>query len=246
MTAKKKIPQKASRPAPRPAAKKTPVKTAAKASATPARREKAVATREALLDAAEKVFYEHGVARARLEDIAATAGMTRGAVYWHFKDKTDILTALLMRLHNEWFERLRDVLGRKSATLKSFEDFIAEATIDLEKDERKRRVLSIFFLKCDDAGDLGAFNEVKKKSHGEILALYTDFFGRVLPADFGAPPAQVALAFDIYASGMISEGMRHGMFSIAREARGLWRIFFRSLEAAPVAAKPAKARPRKA
>jgi len=47
-----------------------------------ARRTKAeaAATREALIDAAEEMFMEHGVARTSLEQIARHAGMTRGAV----------------------------------------------------------------------------------------------------------------------------------------------------------------------
>lgn len=53
-------------------------------------KEDAFATRNSLLDAAEQVFYEQGVARASLNEIAQRAGATRGAVYWHFKDKLDL------------------------------------------------------------------------------------------------------------------------------------------------------------
>ena len=45
-------------------------------------KEDAFATRNSLLDAAEQVFYEQGVARASLNEIAQRAGATRGAVYW--------------------------------------------------------------------------------------------------------------------------------------------------------------------
>lgn len=48
-------------------------------------KEDACATRNSLLDAAEQVFYEQGVARASLNEIAQRAGATRGAVYWYFK-----------------------------------------------------------------------------------------------------------------------------------------------------------------
>ncbi len=59
----------------------------------------AEATRESLLDAAESMFMEKGVARASLEEIARTAGVTRGgAVYWHFRNKQDILDAMLERV----------------------------------------------------------------------------------------------------------------------------------------------------
>lgn len=57
----------------------------------------AAVTREQLLDAAERVFSEHGVASATLGEVAAAAGVTRGAVYWHFRDKGDLLGALCER-----------------------------------------------------------------------------------------------------------------------------------------------------
>ena len=58
----------------------------------------AAATREALLDAAEHAFRERGVARTSLAEVAAAAGMTRGAVYWHFRDKADLFEALCERV----------------------------------------------------------------------------------------------------------------------------------------------------
>lgn len=63
------------------------------------RRSKADAeqTRQKILEAAELLFSEQGVARTTLERIARTAGVTRGAFYWHFKDKAAILSALYER-----------------------------------------------------------------------------------------------------------------------------------------------------
>ena len=55
----------------------------------------AEATRDQLLDAAQTVFYEKGVAGASLAEVAKEAGLTRGAIYWHFGDKVDLFNALL-------------------------------------------------------------------------------------------------------------------------------------------------------
>src|SRR5437870_12719349 len=57
----------------------------------------AAVTREQLLDAAERVFREQGVAHTSLTEVAASAGVTRGAVYWHFKDKADLFSAMCER-----------------------------------------------------------------------------------------------------------------------------------------------------
>ena len=52
-------------------------------------------TRQKIVEAAENVFCEKGVCNSTIEDIALRAGMTRGAVYWHFRDKHEILCAVL-------------------------------------------------------------------------------------------------------------------------------------------------------
>lgn len=61
-------------------------------------KEQALATRSALLDAAEQLFHERGVSRTTLQDIAMAAGVTRGAVYWHFADKGALFNAMLERV----------------------------------------------------------------------------------------------------------------------------------------------------
>jgi TetR/AcrR family acrAB operon transcriptional repressor len=57
-------------------------------------KEDAEKTREAILKAALRVFYESGVSRASLAQIGSAAGVSRGAVYWHFKDKNDLFLQL--------------------------------------------------------------------------------------------------------------------------------------------------------
>lgn len=61
-------------------------------------KEDALATRNHLLDAAEHVFLAQGVAGTSLNDIALAAGTTRGAIYWHFKDKADLFNAMMDRV----------------------------------------------------------------------------------------------------------------------------------------------------
>lgn len=67
-------------------------------------KEDALATRHRILDAAEQVFESQGVARTSLQQVAAEAGVTRGAIYWHFKDKAELFSAMMDRvlLPCEW------------------------------------------------------------------------------------------------------------------------------------------------
>jgi len=76
-------------------------------------KEEAQATRDRLIDAAEHLFQSRGVSRTSLQQIAEQAGATRGAVYWHFKDKADLFNAMMERvtLPMENAIRIPDVPG---------------------------------------------------------------------------------------------------------------------------------------
>ena len=81
-------------------------------------KENAIATRSSLIDAAEQVFCEKGVSRASLSDIAQAAGATRGAIYWHFKDKLDLFGAMMDRVTLPLEQGLKGV-NRKFRNLSS-------------------------------------------------------------------------------------------------------------------------------
>ncbi len=70
-------------------------------------KEEAQETRRQILEAAEQAFYDRGVARTTLADIATLAGVTRGAIYWHFSNKADLVQAMLDSLHEPLEEMAR-------------------------------------------------------------------------------------------------------------------------------------------
>src|ERR1700685_2560945 len=75
-------------------------------------KERAEATRRKLLAAAETIFARDGFEAARLEDIAAEAGYTRGAFYANFESKEDIFFALLERWMGERIEQVNSLLRK--------------------------------------------------------------------------------------------------------------------------------------
>ncbi len=122
-----------------------------------ARRTKAEAdeTRAKLLDAAEEVFFEKGVARASLSEIAQRAGATRGAVYWHFKDKVDVFMSMLERVCMPFDEICTD----KYAELEPLERVCRSiyAVFDsMDGDERRRKIFDIALFKMEYVGELEA------------------------------------------------------------------------------------------
>jgi AcrR family transcriptional regulator len=62
---------------------------------TRAARDEGLAARDELLDAALRVFALRGYQQAGVDEIAAAAGYSKGALYWHFSGKEDLLLTLL-------------------------------------------------------------------------------------------------------------------------------------------------------
>ncbi|WP_405137914.1 TetR/AcrR family transcriptional regulator [Nocardia sp. NBC_01388] len=68
-------------------------------------------TRSLLLDAAEAVFAEKGFTAATLDDIAHTAGYTKGAIYKHFTTKEDLFLAVSDRYWRRYFDTFAELLS---------------------------------------------------------------------------------------------------------------------------------------
>jgi AcrR family transcriptional regulator len=68
-----------------------------------------------LLEAALYIFAEHGYANTRLEDIAATVGVTKGTIYHYFATKEDLLVQAIEQYHDRLFQPLDAVLAEKEA-----------------------------------------------------------------------------------------------------------------------------------
>jgi AcrR family transcriptional regulator len=75
------------------------------------KQERSSATRQELMDAARRIFARDGFEAARLQDIAAAMGKTRGAFYSHFQDKEDVFFAIfeedILRDQMAYIARLR-------------------------------------------------------------------------------------------------------------------------------------------
>src|SRR4051812_25049391 len=68
--------------------------------------ERSETTRSALLEAARRLFTDPGYASVSTEQIVRDAGVTRGALYHHFKDKQDLFRAVFESIEQEMAERV--------------------------------------------------------------------------------------------------------------------------------------------
>lgn len=123
-------------------------------------KEDALQTREKLLETAERLFAEQGVGRTSLQDIAAAAGMTRGAIYWHFKDKADLFCAMMDRAVLPMEETLKDLTDQPDMeSLEHVRDALLNALRLIAEDERTRRVFGIATRKTEFGEELASVHE---------------------------------------------------------------------------------------
>lgn len=134
-------------------------------------KQEALETRHRLLDAAEALFHLHGVSRTSLQDIAQAAGLTRGAIYWHFEDKAELFNAMMERATMPLEE------GMSVASETSSQLSLAELRWGLVNvfysamhNERTRRVFEIAMQKVEYTGELQALKERKLSAHRDWRA----------------------------------------------------------------------------
>src|SRR5450830_2148038 len=78
-------------------------------------KEDAAITRLRIIDAAREVFLVRGVSRTTIEQIAAQANLTRGAVYWHFNNKTELFEAMREQVFLPFIDRIDDAVLNESS-----------------------------------------------------------------------------------------------------------------------------------
>jgi TetR/AcrR family transcriptional regulator, acrAB operon repressor len=214
-------------------------------------REEALATREGLIDAAERVFYEKGVARASLEEIATAAGVTRGAIYWHFKDKAELFDAMMQRvmLPVEDLGDRADACSEEDPLL-SLRNCAIGVLMRTAKDESVQRIFEIAYHKCEYVGDAAGVRERHIASQAECLRTIEAGFRECVKS--GRVPASVnpriaAIGAMSLVSGLIANWVLDPKsFSLRNHAETLVDTYFRGVAAEnPSAMKMKTARTRK-
>ncbi|WP_374349575.1 TetR family transcriptional regulator [Chitinimonas sp.] len=200
-------------------------------------KEQAEQTREALLDAAEQVFHAKGVARATLDDIARAAGLTRGAFYWHFKNKADIFTAMCDRVSLP-MQAMLDVLVAHpgSDPLGALEANGRDILRQVASDPRTLCVFEIILFKTE----LSEVVAEVMAEEAERAARCRRQLAQVLRSaqQLGQLPVHLdcelaAFALNSYLIGCIREWLELREFDLAERAGWLMAMFFAGLRHAP-------------
>lgn len=152
-------------------------------------------TRARLLDAAQAMFMRKGFVGASVEDIAQTAGYTRGAFYSNFRGKSELLVELLRRDHEAMQADLRAIFAA-NISRDDMEARVIQYYSRLPQDNKAFLLwVEAKLLAARDARFRTRFNAFMKDKRDQLAAYIEEFSARV-----GTP---LTLAPELLAIGLI-------------------------------------------
>lgn len=199
-------------------------------------KEDAQRTRDRILDMAEREFQSRGVSRTSLERIATAAGVTRGAVYWHFRNKADLFNAMMNRvtlpLEEEILRSGERTLDDPLAQIRGSYLAALRATVG---DPKARRVFEIALFKVEHGNALrgvrerrlsGLRNRVDNVERGFRRAARLGLLSSTLP------PRTAAMGMESLIDGLITNWMLEPLsFDLVRVGEQAIDAYLRGLSA---------------
>ncbi|MCA1978937.1 MAG: TetR family transcriptional regulator [Thiobacillus sp.] len=197
-----------------------------------------LATRNALLDAALQVFRERGVAHTRLADVASRAGVTRGAIYWHFRDKAELFAAVCERgtlpVEALLAEASRSQQRDPLATVKQL---ALMALKQLATHADTQAMFDVIFHKCEFTEDLAPVVAKNDADRAACLSQVRALFDQAVAIGQLPPDTDTALAthgLHAYLVGLMHEWvLAPASYDLARCAEALLDTYLAGLSQRP-------------
>ena len=124
------------------------------------------ASTESVLNAARKLFVEQGYKHTSMAHIASAAGLTKGAIYFYFKDKADLLSKLLDDAQSNTFAPIIQSIVQSDtsaeAKIITFVNDVARLGLD-----RREQLLLLVLMAVEFSGS-------GEKAEAKIKAFYDD------------------------------------------------------------------------
>ena len=147
------------------------------------KQEQAEKTRQDLLNAALIVFSKKGYSATRLEDIALQAGVTRGAFYWHFKNKSDVFLELHSKIIHDFIDIMKNEIKEKQTPLENLKNILYKTMTKLLNNEKSRQYGKLFYM-IENSPDLAnGMNILRKKIEHTVFSLFSDLINKGKESD---------------------------------------------------------------
>lgn len=123
-------------------------------------KEDAEQTRKAILASAMDIFYEKGYSKTTFDEIAKRINLTKGAVYWYFRNKPDIVAALINDFAAQYLNGIKEFMEQQQAV--TFEGIINMVLFNNKKIREDALFYKfLFFLSCQMEWSDAILNKVQ-------------------------------------------------------------------------------------
>lgn len=196
-------------------------------------KEEAEKTKQSIFDAALKVFERKGFVSTTLNDIAKEAGVTRGAIYWHFKNKTDLFLALNEEIELAAISHLDDIRENPPGNLADLKQCILNYLSLYENDDRLRIMYEIILYKTEMTDELAPLMLKERQRDKEIAeSLEISIKGLqntgILTSKLSS--AHIIIMIKSFVIGLIDIWIfKKRSFSIKNDTPAMVELFFESL-----------------
>ncbi|MBC7812791.1 MAG: TetR family transcriptional regulator [Burkholderiales bacterium] len=198
-------------------------------------KEEAAITRQNLLDAALNVFSREGYAATTLDDVAKEAGVTRGAIYWHFGGKAELYTTLITESEAASQIRMDELVAEGGGVIDIMRRIAVHLLREIDQNERTRAIHELVMFKTGIEPELEQGMERKRQGIAALVSEIEGYMqigidsGEIRP-DVNARDA--ALAFLGIQQGVIMMWLLNpSVVSLKQRADSLMDIFFEGIRA---------------
>lgn len=188
-------------------------------------KEDAAITRQRIIHAAREVFLLKGVGRTSLEQIATHAEVTRGAVYWHFKNKAELFYAMREQVFLPLIDRMDDtLLSEQSLTtdsdpLSRIEKSLLDTIKQLDQDLATRQTFEVMMSKCEYVDEFAdVLQEILNNCSG-IVEKYESAYEKAQKLGIvqsNLTPKDMAMDTHLFFSGLLHMWVKDGDGSLFR------------------------------
>lgn len=197
-------------------------------------REEAERTRLKIIDAALSLFSKRGYGHTSLEMIASELGMTRGAVYGHFKNKLDLYTQLMQLSQAPLYDIMNRAIAADAPPLEVLRSFMQEWFELLENNPRHRASFEILLNKTELTEELSDYLESEYSLTQAMIDGMATLIQRAIDAD--DLPDHTDIRFQALAAYNLLMGVTHTwlfdprLFDLTDFSRKIIDNYFRTLD----------------
>lgn len=169
----------------------------------------AMATRQAVLDAAEICFRDNGVSGTTMASIAESAGWSRGAVYHHFKSKREILQAIVHRGFLSLSTDLESVAHPGSSTILALRACLIRHLEEIQSSDQALTTYGILAWAYDLSEDCASIRAPLLEEAHSVLQMLHLAMERAYQDGFVNTPGHAARLADLIASTLLGSISRY-------------------------------------